>query len=137
MKQSLLSATVVSAMALLSSSPSFGQAQPQCKAIEFAELQTFDKADLEKALSKNLLIMDHAKAQREIESKYAIKWLEESIVSFKAGDLPSGRNAQKSAFDAKAQEEVQAAIVANCASENERINKFLVKQKDKTAPKKR
>ena len=134
MKKPLLLATVASAVMLLSSAPSFGQAQGQCKAIEFAELQTFDKGELDRAFCGNKRTMDSATRMEGGLKRDAQQYAELELSYLK---IRNQRGADKALDDSRksSREAIEyAAAAANCASENERISKFLAKQKDKTPP---
>lgn len=115
MKKEYLLPIAVSALALLSSAPSFAQRFTQCKPVEFAEMQTFNKDELTALYCKHQRLEKAGRGMQVNAEESAIKMAKLGGIEKAEKYMKEGREYD---LDAGA-----------CRTESDRVGRLLEKQK--------
>ena len=115
MKKKYLLSIAFSALALLSNAPSFAQRLTQCKPVEFAEMQTFNKDELTALYCKHQRLEKAGMKLQEIEEEMAILQARLGVIKEAEKSMKEGK---EYGLDAGA-----------CRTEIDRVGRLLERQR--------
>ena len=135
MKKSYLLPLTISASAIFCNATAFAQSWTQCRAFEFAEMQTMNKTELEELYCKNKRTMEAGRKSQTSSMDAAIKMAELGRQYAQIGDR-RGLADTLSKSDGYRNEAGKYGEHADaCSAENERVLRVIRKGNNKDAPK--
>ncbi len=136
MKKSYLLPLAISATAVFCNATAFAQSWTQCKAVEFAEMQTMNKTELEKLYCNNKLTMEGGRKQQTATMKTATEMAELGPQYAKIGDRKGAADAASQADKYMKEATKYGEHASACSAENDRVLRLIKKGSDNVeAPK--
>lgn len=131
MKKSHLLPLAISAAALFCNATAFAQSWTQCKAFEFAEMQTMNKTELEQLYCKNKRTMESGRKQQMSTMETATKMAQLGPQYAQIGDRRGAADAASKA-DGYMKEATKYGEHADaCSAENDRVLRVIKKGNEK------
>lgn len=131
LKNSSYRRLTISVFAIFVSASSFGQSYMQCRTIDFAELQSFNREELAKTHCANTAASTEASRQRSSTREYQTKL---TGIALDYAKTKAFRESDKAVAEAKALESEITRLqqsVDTCSAENERVLRILTSKNTK------